>query len=115
MPLQGGAPSGNRKDSLVAADCRSGVRRKPALFAEARGFLGAGSAHGMDRQSGFESYGITLSFFAGDVLVGSANMADLFTTDLQIVAAIATTRTMDLQEVAPARANSGARSSNAEG
>lgn len=63
----------------------------------------------MDRQGGLESYGVALSFFAGDVFVGGANTADLFAADLQIATAVATTRTLDLQEVAPTRANSEAR------
>src|SRR5215471_9738168 len=105
MPVQGHAPRGSRENPFLAADRGPGVRRKPTLLAEARGFFRSGSAYRMDGQDWIESNGLPVSLLTHHVPLCCADSINHLAVALQMVAPAAPIGRLDLPETprAPAK------------
>src|SRR5262245_19042956 len=99
MPVQSHAQRGRGKDSFLPPHCRSCVRCKPALLAEARWLFYSGSAHRVDRQNGFKGLRFSVPLVSDNLPFGRANLADLFAL-LPMAASVAATGRMDLSQTA---------------
>src|SRR5439155_18025607 len=107
MPLQGDAAGGGGKNLSLSANRRPGLRREPALLAQARRIFGVGSADRVDRQNRLQSDCVPVSLLADDVSVCSVDSVDLFAQALSMATPVASAGRLNLRESARTAAESG--------